>query len=126
MDPLGWSYKSVIFSPDKVIKEVVIKLQGSRGRDFAMANELAELYGKRGKPTQNAHKQISGDVTWHHVDYNPVTNEARMQLVTTVDHEATFSHSGSVSEFENYHGVKYETSEAKKMADELNKVTCSI
>lgn len=51
-----------------------------------MANELVELYGKRGKPTQNAHKQIYGD----HVDYNPTTNEARMQLVTTVDHEATF------------------------------------
>ncbi|WDU49223.1 type VI secretion system tip protein VgrG [Taylorella equigenitalis] len=125
VDPWGLSYQSVTFPPNKVIKEVVIKLQGSRGRDFAEANKLAELFGKSGNATRNAHRLKYGDVTWHHVDYNPVTNEAKMQLVTTADHEATYPHSGSVSEYEKHHGVKYDTREAKQKADELNKGKCT-
>ncbi|ASY41314.1 type IV secretion protein Rhs [Taylorella equigenitalis] len=125
VDPWGLSYQPVTFPPNKVIKEVVIKLQGSRGRDFAEANKLAELFGKSGNATRNAHRLKYGDVTWHHVDYNPVTNEAKMQLVTTADHEATYPHSGSVSEYEKHHGVKYDTREAKQKADELNKGKCT-
>ncbi|XTZ39044.1 hypothetical protein ACQYRI_03060 [Salmonella enterica] len=37
-----------------------------------------------------------------------------MQLVETSAHEATFLHSGSASQFEKHHGVRYESAEAKK------------
>ena len=43
-----------------------------------------------------------------------------MELVTRADHEATFPHSGSVSDFEQTHDVKYGKKEAKDLADELN------
>lgn len=90
VDPLGLAFKPVIFPPNQVIHDVTIKMQGGRGRDFKAANEEAQINGNRGLPTQGSHKHVHGEVTWHHVDYNPLTNEARMQLVTTVDHEAKF------------------------------------
>ena len=121
IDPYGLSkFKPVTFPPEQVIEQVTIAMQGSRKRDFKEANRVAGLNGVRGKPTQNAHRDTHGEVTWHHVDYDPVTNTATMQLVTEADHEAKIPHSGSVSEFETTHGVTYGTPEAKKYAKDLN------
>ena len=44
-----------------------------------------------------------------------------MELVTTADHKAKCTHSGSVSDYEKAHGVKYGTDAAKAKAETLNK-----
>lgn len=124
-DPTSWVdvfglLESVVFSHEKVIKEVTIQMQGSRDGDFKAANTGAGLNGKRGKPTIDAHKQTYGEVTWHHATYDSKTNTAVMQLVTTPDHEATLPHKGSVKEFEDATGTVYESAEAKDKAKELN------
>jgi RHS repeat-associated protein len=121
IDPLGLALSPVSFPAKQVIKQVTIKMQGSRGKDFAEANRIAKLFGCRGKPTQKSHKDVYGDVTWHHKSYNRKTNTAVMQLVTRLDHEAKFPHAGAVSDFEKTHGVEYESEEAKDLADELNR-----
>lgn len=101
-------------------------MQGSRGLDFAEANRLAGLNGKSGKATQSAHHHVYGknEMVWHHVDYDPVTNKAKMQLVTVTDHKAKIPHSGSVAEFEKAHGVTYGDKAAIDKAKELNKLKC--
>ena len=120
IDPLGLAFKKVRFPASKIIKKVTIKMQGGRGRDFAEANRIAKFHGCRGKPTQKSHTDVHGDVTWHHATYNPKTNTAVMELVTTADHKAACPHSGSVSDYEKTHDVEYESQEAKDLADELN------
>ena len=105
---------------EKLLDEVTVKMQGSRSADFKEANRIAKLHGCRGKPTTTSEKYVHGDVTWHHATYNKKTNTAVMELVTTADHEATFPHAGSVSDFEKAHGVEYGTQEALDKAEELN------
>jgi len=122
IDPLGLALAHVRFPKSKVIRQVTIKMQGSRGKDFKEANRLANLCGKSGKPTQNAHRDRYGDVTWHHATYNPKTNTAVMELVSTADHEAKYPHAGSVSDFESEHGVEYGP-DAVDECEKLNK-TC--
>ena len=124
-DPLGLArFPSVTFPKDKTIKDVTIKMQGSRKQDFNTANKEAGILGCKGKATTTSHKDHYGEVTWHHVDYDPKTNAARMQLVTTADHVASLPHGGSVSDFEQAHGVVYESKEAKDLAKALNEVNC--
>ena len=113
-------YDTVIFSKDKVIKQVTIKMQGSRDWDFREANKKSKILGKRGKATINAHREVYGEVTWHHASYNPDDNTAVMQLVKRADHEASLPHEGSVSQFEQKTGFKYESDEAKDAAKTLN------
>jgi RHS repeat-associated protein len=120
IDPLGLALSHVRFPASKIIKRVVIKMQGSRPADFKEANRIAKLHGCRGKPTQKSEKHVHGDATWHHATYNKKTNTAVMELVTTADHEATFPHAGSVSDFEKAHNVEYGTQEALDKAEELN------
>jgi RHS repeat-associated protein len=120
IDPLGLALAHVRFPESKIIKRVTIKMQGSRPEDFKEANRIAKLYGCRGKPTQTSEKDVLGDVTWHHATYNPKTNTAVMELVTTADHEATFPHAGSVSDFEKTHNVDYGTQESLDLAEKLN------
>ncbi len=92
---------------------VKIKLTGSRYRDFKAANIEADI-GSTGTATPDGY-------TWHHVhDYDPETNISTMQLVKTEAHEATVPHKGSVSQFETTHGVKYESKEAKVVAESYN------
>ena len=120
IDPFGLSkFKPVIFPDSQVIADVHIQMQGSRGADFKESNAKVDFNGARGRPTQQAHKGL-GDVVWHHADYDPTTNTARMQLVTSADHNAKIPHSGSVSQFEKHHNVEYESKEAKKLAKKLN------
>ena len=113
-------YDTVIFSKDEVIKQVTIKMQGSRDWDFREANKKSKILGKRGKATINAHREVYGEVTWHHATYNPDDNTAVMQLVKRADHEASLPHEGSVSQFEQKTGFKYESDEAKDAAKKLN------
>lgn len=120
IDPLGLAFKKVRFPASKIIKKVTIKMQGSREEDFKEANRIAKFHGCRGKPTQKSHKNVHGDVTWHHATYNPKTNTAVMELVTRAAHQATFPHSGSVSDFEKTHDVEYGSDEAFEVAEELN------
>ncbi|MBN6065165.1 HNH endonuclease, partial [Aggregatibacter actinomycetemcomitans] len=120
VDPLGLALMPVIFPPAKVIKQVTISMQGYRDGDFKAANAAAGINGARGKPTIGAHKSVYGDVTWHHMDYDPATNTATMQLVQRADHEASLPHKGSVKDFEDATGLKYESDEAKSKAQQLN------
>ena len=122
-DPLGL-LETVIFSPDKVIAETTIQMQGSNNLDFRAANSNVGLNGVRGSATGNAHKLVHGDVVWHHVSYDPVTNTARMQLVSSVDHKATFPHKGAVAEFMSENNIegKYGNAASKKKANALNKI----
>ncbi|MGG6229985.1 HNH endonuclease [Tenacibaculum sp. SDUM215027] len=95
-------------------------MKGSRNWDFKAANENVGLTGKSGKVTIDAHKYQHGDVVWHHVDYDPKTNTAKMQLVSSEDHNASKPHKGSVAAFEKATGTEYESPEAKKKAKKLN------
>jgi RHS repeat-associated protein len=119
VDILGL-FNTVSFPQDKVIKQVTIKMQGDRKWDFKAANVEAGISGVSGKPTINAHKQVYGDVTWHHATYDPKTNTAIMQLVRTSDHEASLPHQGSVKDFENATNTEYGSNEAKEKAKKLN------
>ncbi|MDP2571923.1 RHS repeat-associated core domain-containing protein [Vibrio penaeicida] len=122
VDPFGLSrYPGVDFTGSDALypvsngqKNIVkIKMEGSRGLDFKAANEAAGFKSQAGNFTQRSHPS---NYTWHHLDdYDPVTNTTTMQLVETSAHEATFPHSGSVSQFEGHHGVKYGSSEAKQI-----------
>ncbi|WP_423838344.1 RHS repeat-associated core domain-containing protein [Tannerella forsythia] len=113
-------YENVVFPKDKVITQVTIQMQGDRKLDFKAANAEAGLNGVRGNPTIDAHRQMYGDVTWHHATYDPKTNTATMQLVRTSDHEASLPHQGSVKEFEDAIGTKYGSADAKEKAKKLN------
>ena len=131
IDPFGLSkFDPVTFPDSQVISDVHIQMQGSRGEDFRVANAKQQFNGDSGRPTQQAHKGL-GDVVWHHADYDPATNTARMQLVTTADHKAKIPHSGSVSMFDEFtekvYGsrVKYGSAEAIRRANELNK-SCTL
>lgn len=124
VDPFGLAFAHVRFPKSKIIAKETIKMQGSRDADFKEANRLAGLHGCRGKPTIDAHNQQPGqteELTWHHATYNKKTNTAVMELVTRADHEAKIPHSGSVSDYEKAHGVKYETDAGKAKAKALNK-----
>ena len=124
-DPLGLArFPSVIFPKNKTIKDVKIKMQGSRPLDDRAANDKAGILGCRGKATISSHKDQYGEVTWHHAGYDPKTNTARMQLVTTADHVASLPHGGAVAEFQKAHGVEYGSNEAKDLAKALNNGTC--
>lgn len=129
-NPLTWidltglsRYPGVDFSGSDALYpdgESIVKIQmtGSRYGDFKAANEIAGYANASGNITGKSHPE---NYTWHHLnDYDPVSNTATMQLVDTSAHEATFPHSGSVSQFEQHHGVKYESAEAKKTAKSLN------
>ena len=122
IDPLGLELDHVIFPQEKVLHDVTIKGQGSRDWDFRAANKEAELSGVRGRATIDSHHNTygQGETVWHHATYDPVTNEMRMQLVTTADHQASLPHRGSVADFEKFHGVEYESQAAKTKAKGLN------
>jgi len=124
IDPTGLSrYPGVDFSGSDALYphgESIVKIQmtGSRYGDFKAANDIAGYANASGNITGKSHPE---NYTWHHLnDYDPVSNTSTMQLVETSAHEATFPHSGSVSQFEKYNGVKYESAEAKKTAKSLN------
>jgi RHS repeat-associated protein len=121
VDPWGLAnYPSVTFPSSQVLHETTIPMQGDRNMDFGVANKQAGILGANGRATQTSHKTL-GDVVWHHADYDPVTNKAKMQLVTTADHMSTFPHSGSVSKFEKANGgVSYGSKDAKSVATKLN------
>jgi Possible hemagglutinin (DUF637)/A nuclease of the HNH/ENDO VII superfamily with conserved WHH/Hemagglutinin repeat len=77
---------------------VTIELQGSRYQDFKLANELAGFPGAKAPP----------NFTWHHLDdFDPLTGTSTIQLIEQGAHKATYSHYGSVRQYEQYHGVKY-------------------
>jgi hypothetical protein len=119
IDPFGL-LEEVVFPKSKVIAETTIDMQGSRNWDFKAANENMGLKGASGKTTIGAHKHTHGDVVWHHATYDPETNTAKMQLVSSADHNASKPHKGSVSAFEKATGTEYESSAAKKKAKGLN------
>jgi hypothetical protein len=77
---------------------VDIKMTGSYYQDFKTANAAAGFSGA---------KAPSG-YTWHHLDnFNPKSGYTTMQLVEQGAHRATYTHFGSVSQYENYFGVPY-------------------
>jgi RHS repeat-associated protein len=124
VDPYGLSkYSGVDFSGSDALYQggtntVKIQMSGGRYGDFKAANDIAGFKSSAGNATGKSHPD---GYTWHHLDdYDPATNTSTMQLVKTDAHEASFPHSGSVSQFEKEHGVKYESKEAKGVAKGLN------
>jgi RHS repeat-associated protein len=79
---------------------VTIPYQGTRDRDFTVANREAGF--TNGTPD---------GYTWHHVNYDPETGMGEMQLVRRTVH-ASKGHAGGVSQFQAATGLKYETTEA--------------
>jgi len=78
--------------------QVRIPYQGSRSRDFSLANRMAGF------------SSTPDGYTWHHANYNPRTGYGDMQLVRTSAHETP--HAGGVSDFQHATGIKYDTPEA--------------
>ena len=89
--------------PNSIVK---IALTGSRDSDFTAAFRKSGI---------NRNGAIG--YTWHHVaDFNPVTGHSTFQLVKTNTHVMSLPHLGSVSQFEKYFQVEYDTYEAKMVA----------
>ncbi len=85
---------------------VKIVLTGSRNSDFSRAFKKAHLKKKDTK-----------GYTWHHVhDFDVNSGESTMQLVKSEAHKARVPHKGSVGQFVDHFGVKYDTHEAKVKA----------
>jgi hypothetical protein len=75
---------------------VKIKLTGSRRNDYDLANEAG---GFTGMPKGHM---------WHHVDdFDPQTGMASLELIDKDAHRATTPHTGSVAQYEKFHGVRY-------------------
>ena len=75
---------------------VKIRLRGSRPADFKEANRLAG-FAKFGAQPPDGY-------AWRRLqDYNPATGEATMQLVDDAAHLATYTHKGSVYQWEQAH-----------------------
>ena len=81
-----------------------IKATGYHYTDKVALYEAAKL-----KEGFDSSKWIS-----HHVSYHPKTNDMKMQLASLEAHKK--SHIGGVNDFENHHGVKYNTDSASKVA----------
>jgi RHS repeat-associated protein len=79
---------------------VNIPYQGSRSRDFTLADREAGF--TRGRPP---------GYTWHHANYDPATGFGDMQLVREPVH-AGRSHAGGVSAFRAATGIQYDTRES--------------
>lgn len=116
IDPFGLGWKLVDFANSSDLfpagpgqsSIVTIVMQGARKNDFTQANIAGGFTA--GRPA---------DYTWHHVgDFNPATGECTMQLVTTTAHEATYPHTGSCAQFGEHFGVKYDTAESRRAAEE--------
>ncbi|EBS7636825.1 HNH endonuclease [Salmonella enterica] len=88
-------------------------MQGSRGRDFTAA------YKEAGISRAEALKY-----TWHHVDdFDPDTGKTTMQLVKTDGVHKKTGHIGSVSQFEKYFKVDYDTRASIKFSESLGWLT---
>jgi RHS repeat-associated protein len=86
---------------------VSIPMQGTRGRDFTQAFNESGIS-----------KSDADGYTWHHVDdFDPATGNTTMQLVQSDAHEATYTHEGSVKQFSDKYGVKYDTQDAVKVSE---------
>lgn len=123
IDPLGLDRTPIIFLPDggdvlhpgTVSPEnpegiFTIRATGSHAGDKAALLEVAKI-------NENSAR---GWVA-HHIDYNPVTNEMRMQLVAPEYHRG-YGHIGGVKEFEDYTGTSYNKDSAIKRAEKINKL----
>ena len=85
---------------------VRIEYTGTRPRDFKAANQAAGI-GNTQKPPKG--------FTWHHLDdYDPATNTGTMQLVKREVHEATYPHSGGVSQYEKAVGIPYDLNDVTR------------
>jgi hypothetical protein len=75
---------------------VKMRLTGGRKADVNLANELG---GFAEKPK---------GYVWHHVDdFDPQTGTSTLELVDEDAHQATLPHTGSVSQYEKFHGIRY-------------------
>jgi len=75
---------------------VKIPLTGSRRDDYDLANEWGGF------------SETPKGYMWHHVDdFNPQDGTSSLELVVKGAHEATYPHSGSVAQWEKFHGKRY-------------------
>lgn len=86
-----------------------IPYQGSRSRDFALANRMAGF------------DRTPPGYTWHHANYNPRTGWGDMQLVRTAIHQAT-PHAGGVSDFVRSTGISYDTPNAVRHVESKDRL----
>jgi hypothetical protein len=84
--PAGEGQQSVVKMP----------LTGSRKADKKLANAIG---GFAEKPK---------GYVWHHVDdFDPQTGTSTLELVDEMAHWATLPHTGSVAQYEKFHGLRY-------------------
>jgi hypothetical protein len=75
---------------------VKIKLTGGRRADENLANE------------EGGFTETPDGYMWHHVDdFNPQVGTSSLELVDENAHRATTPHTGSVAQYEKFHGVRY-------------------
>ncbi len=91
---------------------VRIPYQGSRSRDFTLADRMAGFTPDNPRPA---------NYTWHHVDYNPRTGHGTMQLVLTSVHDSV-SHAGGVSAFRRATGIAYDTAGAIRHVEDQGRL----
>lgn len=84
-----------LYKGEKKFGQISIKLTGSRGKDFALANAEAGL------------PKTPKGYTWHHLDdYDPITNSCTMQLVKTEVHDMA-SHTGGSALWQHLYEIIY-------------------
>ncbi len=74
---------------------VKIQVKGSKDMDFK------EAFKKMGITDNKLINSILEDYTWHHLDDLDENLGCTMQLVLREAHEATYTHFGSASQFQN-------------------------
>ena len=84
---------------------VRIPYQGTRSRDFSLANRMAGF------------SETPAGYTWHHANYNSRTGYGDMQLVR-YDVHSTTPHSGGVSDFVASTGHAYDTVDAVRHVED--------
>ncbi|MCC8457799.1 hypothetical protein J8L69_09245 [Photorhabdus aegyptia] len=120
IDPLGLNRQPIMFLPEggDVLHPKTITPNNPEGlftikATGSYADDKINLYKAAGLNEYPSRKWIS-----HHVDYNPKTNEMRMQLVNPKYH--SHPHIGGAHEFETHTGLKYGSQDAINEATRRN------
>ncbi|WP_170974379.1 HNH endonuclease, partial [Citrobacter sp. wls619] len=123
IDPLGLDRTPIIFLPDggDVLHPGSISPENPEGI-FTIRATGSHVGDKESLLNAiNINENSARGWTGHHVDYNPATNEMRMQLVNP-DYHGGYGHIGGVKDFEDYTGTAYNKESGITRAQEINKL----
>ncbi|MDN8602305.1 RHS repeat-associated core domain-containing protein, partial [Citrobacter sp. S2-9] len=123
IDPLGLDRTPIIFLPDggDVLHPGTISPKNPEGifnirATGSHAGDKEALLKATGLDVNSARGWVA-----HHIDYDPVTNEMRMQLVNP-DYHGGYGHVGGVRDFEQYTGTTYNEDSAIRRATDINEL----